>query len=216
MSVLTSPLGITAIILIIVGIIMAIVGVIFVISYQNTTKPWWVWGLLIGGIVLGLIGVIILGIALYTAPVAVTVTTPTAVSPATVTTTTPAPVVVAQAPPTYSTPMNNVARTVTLDTYKTLPNGQVATLEWNYTTAPGNTVPQVTPAPQPAPTGYCSLGPRSLPNTPTTTTVTYSSAPTVTPATTYTTTPFITAPAYVASPPSAVVTTPSPIITTNI
>ena len=61
---LSSPLGISGIILVVIGIIMAIVGVILIVSNQNADKPWYVWFLLIGGIVVGILGGILLAIAL--------------------------------------------------------------------------------------------------------------------------------------------------------
>ena len=64
MAGISSPLGIAGVLLIIIGIIMAVVGVIFLIANQNREKPWYIWILLIGGIVLGIIGGIMLAIAL--------------------------------------------------------------------------------------------------------------------------------------------------------
>lgn len=61
---LSTPLGIASIILVVVGIIMAIVGVILLIIYQNTEKPWYIWFLLITGVVLGIAGGIMMAIAL--------------------------------------------------------------------------------------------------------------------------------------------------------
>lgn len=61
---LSSPLGIIGIILIIIGIIMTIIGVILLITNQNNQKPWYIWLLLIGGIVIGIMGGIFLAIAL--------------------------------------------------------------------------------------------------------------------------------------------------------
>lgn len=61
---ITSPLGIFAIVLLIIGIIMAIVGIIFVIARQNQTKDWWIWTLLIGGLVLAIFGGILLAVAM--------------------------------------------------------------------------------------------------------------------------------------------------------
>jgi uncharacterized membrane protein HdeD (DUF308 family) len=64
-SKLSTPLGITSIILIIIGIIMTIVGIILLIIDQNNTKPWYTWFLLITGVVLGIAGGIMLAIALH-------------------------------------------------------------------------------------------------------------------------------------------------------
>lgn len=61
---LSSPLGIAGLILIIIGIIMAIVGIILLLANQNKPKPWYVWVLLIGGVVLGIAGGIMVAIAL--------------------------------------------------------------------------------------------------------------------------------------------------------
>jgi len=56
----TSPLGIIAIILIILGVIAAIIGLILLVASQNKPKQWYMWLLLIGGVILGLIGTIML------------------------------------------------------------------------------------------------------------------------------------------------------------
>lgn len=60
----TSPLGIFAIVILIIGIMMAIIGIIFVISRQNQTKDWWIWTLLIGGLVMAIFGGILLAVAM--------------------------------------------------------------------------------------------------------------------------------------------------------
>jgi hypothetical protein len=59
---LSSPIGMTAILLIIIGLVMAVVGIILLIANQNSPKPWYIWFLLISGAVLGIIGGIILAI----------------------------------------------------------------------------------------------------------------------------------------------------------
>jgi hypothetical protein len=59
---LGSPIGMTAILLIIIGVVMAIVGIILLIANQNHPKPWYIWFLLITGAVLGIIGGIILAV----------------------------------------------------------------------------------------------------------------------------------------------------------
>jgi len=64
MSQLTSPLGITGIILLVIGILMLIIGVVFLIIESSTSKGWYVWTLLIGGIIFLLIGGILLAVAL--------------------------------------------------------------------------------------------------------------------------------------------------------
>lgn len=69
---LSSPLGIAGIIFIVIGIIMAIVGIIILIVNTNKEKPWYIWVLLIGGIVLGIAGGIMLAIALMNAEPSVT------------------------------------------------------------------------------------------------------------------------------------------------
>lgn len=61
---LSTPLGITGIILVIVGIIMAVVGIVLLIVNQNLAKPWYIWFLLVGGVFIGIIGGILLAIAL--------------------------------------------------------------------------------------------------------------------------------------------------------
>lgn len=66
---LSSPLGIAGIILVIIGIIIAVIGIILLIANQNLPKAWYIWFLLIGGIVLGIIGGILLAIALSWTPV---------------------------------------------------------------------------------------------------------------------------------------------------
>lgn len=71
---LSSPLGIAGIILIIIGIIMTVVGIILLIANQNKQKYWYIWLLLIGGVVLGIIGGILLAIALSQQPTEVTTT----------------------------------------------------------------------------------------------------------------------------------------------
>jgi flagellar basal body-associated protein FliL len=59
---LASPIGMTAIFLIIIGLVMAVVGIILLIANQNSPKPWYIWFLLISGAVLGIIGGIILAV----------------------------------------------------------------------------------------------------------------------------------------------------------
>lgn len=65
---LSSPLGVAGIIFIVVGIIMAIVGIIILIVNANNEKGWYIWLLLVGGIVLGIAGGIMLAIALMNTP----------------------------------------------------------------------------------------------------------------------------------------------------
>lgn len=66
---LTSGLGIAGIIFIIIGIIMAVIGIVLLIARQSTSTEWYIWALLIGGIVLGIIGGIMLAIALAYGPI---------------------------------------------------------------------------------------------------------------------------------------------------
>lgn len=65
---LTTPLGIAGLILIIIGIIMAVVGIILLLANQNRPKPWYVWFLLITGVVLGIAGGVMAAIALSDRP----------------------------------------------------------------------------------------------------------------------------------------------------
>ena len=73
---ITSPLGIFALVLLIIGVIMAIIGIIFIIARQNQTKDWWIWTLLIGGLVLAIFGGILLAVAMASYEPAVAVVTP--------------------------------------------------------------------------------------------------------------------------------------------
>lgn len=59
-----SGLAIAGIIIIIIGIIMAIIGIILLIVENTATISWYVWFLVIGGILLGIIGGIMLAIGL--------------------------------------------------------------------------------------------------------------------------------------------------------
>jgi uncharacterized membrane protein HdeD (DUF308 family) len=61
---LATPLGIASIILIVVGIIMIIIGIILLLAYQNKEKPWYIWFLLVAGVVIGIAGGVMLAIAL--------------------------------------------------------------------------------------------------------------------------------------------------------
>jgi H+/Cl- antiporter ClcA len=65
---LSSPLGIAGIIAIIIGIIAALIGIILLIVNQNSEKPWYIWLLLIGGVIIGIIGGVMLAIALSEKP----------------------------------------------------------------------------------------------------------------------------------------------------
>lgn len=78
---ISSTLGIAGVLLIIIGIIMAVIGVVFLISNQNREKPWYIWLLLIGGVVLGIIGGIMLAIALSERKVSTCCPTPIATMP---------------------------------------------------------------------------------------------------------------------------------------
>lgn len=59
-----SPLGIASIILIIVGIVMVVIGIILLLAHQNKEKPWYIWFLLVAGVILGIAGGVMLAIAL--------------------------------------------------------------------------------------------------------------------------------------------------------
>jgi len=61
---ITSSLGITGVIFIVIGIIMALISIIYIILNQNRSKAWYIWAILISGIVLAIIGSIMLAIAL--------------------------------------------------------------------------------------------------------------------------------------------------------
>jgi hypothetical protein len=59
----STPLGIAAIIFIIVGVIMALAGIVLLVVDKDVEKPWYIWTLLVGGAVLAIIGGIMLAIA---------------------------------------------------------------------------------------------------------------------------------------------------------
>lgn len=59
----STPLGIAAIIFIIIGVIMAIAGIALLVVDKDVQKPWYIWTLLVGGAVLAIIGGIMLAIA---------------------------------------------------------------------------------------------------------------------------------------------------------
>ena len=61
---LSTPLGFTGIFLLIVGILMTVGGIIGLIVQSNQPKSWWVWFLIFVGIVLGILGAVLLAIAL--------------------------------------------------------------------------------------------------------------------------------------------------------
>lgn len=63
MSVWTTPLGIAGIVMIILGLILAIVGIVLLVLNKDITKPWYIWVMLGGGIVIGIIGGILLAVA---------------------------------------------------------------------------------------------------------------------------------------------------------
>ena len=63
MGTLSSPLGISGIVLLITGVIMAIIGIIFLVINQNNQKDWWMWLLFIGGLILAIIGCVLLAIS---------------------------------------------------------------------------------------------------------------------------------------------------------
>lgn len=62
---LSTPLGFTGIFLLIIGILMLVGGIIGLIVQSNQTpKSWWVWFLIAVGFFLGIIGAVLLAIAL--------------------------------------------------------------------------------------------------------------------------------------------------------
>src|SRR5579872_6409226 len=65
---LSSALGIAGLFFIVIGIIMAIIGIVFLVINQNQTVPWWIWFLLVGGVVLGIAGGIMLAVAFASPP----------------------------------------------------------------------------------------------------------------------------------------------------
>lgn len=116
---LASPLGIASVILIVIGIVMAVIGIILLLAYQNKEKPWYIWFLLVAGVVVGIAGGVMLAIALaryedaekhiivhtQTLPTVATTTTPLLVTqPAIVPA--PAPVQTVSSIPTATTTTN--------------------------------------------------------------------------------------------------------------
>lgn len=63
MGTLSSPLGISGIVLIAVGIIMVIIGIILLVINQNNNKSWYMWLIFISGAIFTIIGSILLAIA---------------------------------------------------------------------------------------------------------------------------------------------------------
>jgi len=61
---LSTPVGTVGTILLISGVVFAIVGTIFLILYQNEEKPWWVWFLVVTGIILSIIGGVMMAVSL--------------------------------------------------------------------------------------------------------------------------------------------------------
>ena len=68
MTGIASPFGIAAISMIIIGIVLAAVGLVILIASQGNPKQWYIWLLLIGGIILVIAGGIMLAIALSRKP----------------------------------------------------------------------------------------------------------------------------------------------------
>lgn len=66
---LSSPLGITSLVLLIIGFFMIVAGIGFLIYKSNQPKPWYVWTLLGVGIVFMLIGGVLFAIAMSRKPV---------------------------------------------------------------------------------------------------------------------------------------------------
>lgn len=59
-----TPIGIIGIIFIILGVIMSIIAITILILSRINSKPWYVWILLILGVLLGITGSIFLAIGL--------------------------------------------------------------------------------------------------------------------------------------------------------
>jgi uncharacterized membrane protein HdeD (DUF308 family) len=63
-SKISTPLGMAAILLIILGVIMLIVGIILLVINQNVEKAWYIWLILSLGAVFAVAGGIMLAFAL--------------------------------------------------------------------------------------------------------------------------------------------------------
>ena len=59
---LSTPIGMSGILLIVIGLVMTIIGIILLIVNQNKPKEWYIWLLLILGAVMGIVGGLILAI----------------------------------------------------------------------------------------------------------------------------------------------------------
>jgi H+/Cl- antiporter ClcA len=59
-----SPLGVSGIIMIVIGLIVALVGIIILVINQNKPKEWYMWLLAIVGLIAAIIGAILLAYAL--------------------------------------------------------------------------------------------------------------------------------------------------------
>lgn len=65
---ITSSLGIAGILLTLIGVVMTIIGIILIIVNQNRDKPWYIWFLLIIGIIVGITGAIMMAVAITQVP----------------------------------------------------------------------------------------------------------------------------------------------------
>jgi drug/metabolite transporter (DMT)-like permease len=72
---ISSPLGISGIVLLIIGVILLIVGVILLVVNTDPSKPWYIWALIFAGLVLSIIGGILLAVAYSSGPKTVVMTT---------------------------------------------------------------------------------------------------------------------------------------------
>lgn len=100
---LSTPLGFTGIFLLIVGILMTVGGIIGLIVQSNQPKSWWVWFLIFAGIVLGILGAVLLAIALSQTAVVVNPCGQVVAAPVPVMYQQPTPIMVA--PPPYVAPL---------------------------------------------------------------------------------------------------------------
>lgn len=61
---IASPLGIAGVVMIALGIILTLIGLIFLVVNQNGVKAWYMWFLVIVGILVGIVGSVCLAFAL--------------------------------------------------------------------------------------------------------------------------------------------------------
>lgn len=74
MSKISSPLAVGGIIFIILGTIMLIAGIITLIANKSNPSVWYIWFLIITGLIMGIAGGVMLAIALASNPKPVTYT----------------------------------------------------------------------------------------------------------------------------------------------